>query len=88
MTNDADEELFIDTDGNLDDINGTDVTLALALEDLIGVEFLAEFVGMADAEEVPEAVMFKEVVGSPEEGEPVDEVLLDKVGSPDDAEFV
>ena len=87
MTNDGDEELFTDTDGNLDDIDGADVTLALALEDLIGVELLAEFVGTADAEEVPEAVMFKEIVGSPE-GVPLDEVLMDKVGSPDDAELV
>ena len=88
MTNDGDEEMFIDTDGNPDDIDGADVTLALALEDLTGVELLAEFVGMADAEEVPEAVMFKEIVGSLEEGKPLDEVLLDKVASPDEAEMV
>ena len=88
ITNDGDEEMFIDTDGNPDDIDGADVTLALALEDLTGVELLAEFVGMADAEEVPEAVMFKEILGSPEEGEPPDEVLLDKVGSPDEAGMV
>ena len=87
MTNDGDEEIFIDTDGNLDDIDGADVTLALALEDMTGVELLADFVGMADAEEVPEAVMFREIVGSPEEGKPPDEVLLDKVGSPDEAEL-
>ena len=43
---------------------------------------------MADAEEVPEAVMFKEIVGNPVEGEPLDEVFLDKVGSPDEAELV
>ena len=88
MTNDGDEEMFIDTDGNLDDIDGADVTLALALEDMTGVELLAEIVGLADAEEVPEAVMFKEIVGSPVEGEPLDEVLLDKIGSRDEAELV
>ena len=86
-TNDGDEEIFIDTDGNLDDIDGADVTLALALEDMTGVELLADFVGMADAEEVPEAVMFREIVGSPVEGKPPDEVLLDEVGSPDEAEL-
>ena len=88
MTNDGDEEMLIDTDGNSDDIERADVTLALTLEDLTGVDLLAEFVGMADAEAVPEAVMFKEIVGSPEEGKPPDEVLLDKVGSPDEADMV
>lgn len=87
MVNDRDEEMFVDTDGNPEDIDGADVTLALALEDMTGVELLAEFVGITDAEEVPEAVMFKEIVGSPEEDEPLDEVLLDKVGSPDEAEL-
>ena len=87
MTNEGDEEIFIDIDGNPDDIDGADVTLELALEDMTGVELLAEFVGTADAEEVPEAVMFKEIVGSPEEGKPPDEVFLDKVGSPDEAEL-
>ena len=35
MTNDGDEEMFLDTDGNPDD---ADVTLALALEDMTRVE--------------------------------------------------
>ena len=88
MTKDGDEEMFIDIEGNPDDIDGADVTLALALEDMTGVELLAEFVGIADAEEVPEAVMFEEIVGIPEGGEPLDEVLVDKVGSPDEAELI
>ena len=88
MSSDGDEELFIDIVGNLNDIDGADVMLALALKDLMGIELLAEFVGTADEEEVAEAVILKEVVGSPEEGEPVDDVLLDKVGSPNDAELV
>ena len=88
MTNDGDEEVFIDADGNLDDIDGADVTLALALEDMTGVELLAELVGMTDAEEVPVALVFEEIVGSPEEDKPLDEVLLDKVGRPDEAEVV
>ena len=98
MTNDGDEVTFIDTDGNVDDIGGTNVILALALGDpdsvelwtsdrfetggrvkggVITVEMLAEFVGMADAKEVPVTVLLKEIVGSPEEGKPPDEVLLD-----------
>ena len=88
MTKDGDEEMFIDTEGNPDDIDGADVTLALALDDTTGVELLAEFVGMADAEEVPEVVTFEEIVGVPEGGETLDEVLVDKVGSPDEAEMV
>ena len=88
MVNDGDEELFIDIDGSPDDIDSADVMLVLALEDMTRVELLAEFVGMTDAEEVPEAVIFKELVGSPEEGKPLDEVFLDTVGSPDEAGMV
>lgn len=42
---------------------------------------------MADTEVMPTAVLFKEFVGSPEEGDTLDEVMLDEV-VPDGAELV
>lgn len=58
-----------------------------------GVELLDEMVGspegedVAEPEGVPIAVPFEEIVGSPNEGDPLDEVLLaDIVGSPDGLE--
>ena len=107
--------MFIDTDGKPDDIDGVNVTLALALGSpesvelwnpdrsvMLGgtkgggvkvIELLAEIVGMpegddvADTEDVAIAVLFEGFLGSPEEGETRDEVLLDDVvDSPDELE--
>ena len=107
----GDEEAFIDTDGDPDDIDGADVTLALALGNpvgvelwisdrsealgrvkggIVGVELLAELVStpegddVAETEDVPIAVVFEEIVESPDEDGPPDKVLLDEVvGRPD-----
>lgn len=61
----------------------------------VGVEMLDEIVGSpegidaANPEDVPIAVLFEEILGSPDEGDPLDEVLLDEiVRSPDEAEMV
>lgn len=110
----GDEEVFIDTDGDPDDIDGADVTLALALGNPVGVELwnsdrsealgrvkgggvgvelLAELVStpggndVAETEDVPIAVLFEEIVESPDEDGPPDKVLLDEVvGRPDGLE--
>lgn len=67
--------MFIDTDGIPDDIVGATVILALALGDV------------ADTEVMPIAVLLKEFVRSPEEGDTLDEVILDEVmGDPDGLE--
>lgn len=58
-----------------------------------GIELLAEIVGMPEGGDVavtevmPTAVLFKEFVGSLEEGDTLDEVMLDEV-VPDGAELV
>ena len=110
----GDEEAFIDTDGDPDDTDGADVTLALALGNpvgvelwisdrsealgrvkggIVGVELLAELVStpkgddVAETEDVPVAVVFEEIVESPDEDGPPDKVLLDEVvGRPDGLE--
>ena len=72
--------MLIDIDGNPDDTDGTDVTLALALGSPDG----PEREDVADPEGVPTAVLFEEFIGSPDEGEPLGEVLFaETVGSPD-----
>lgn len=74
---------MIDIDGNPDDTDGADVTLALALGNPDG----PEREDAADPEGVPTAVLFEEILGSPDEGDPLDEVLLDEIlGSPDEGE--
>lgn len=102
--------MLIDIDGNVDDIDGINVTLALALGSpdrveiwnpdrsetgrvnggTVGVEKLDEIVGSPEGDDVadPEGVLmdvrFEEIVGTPDEGGPPDEVLLDEtVAGPD-----
>ena len=95
--------MLTDTDGNPEDIDGVDVTLVLALGDpdgvvkggIVGFELLDGVVGsldgadVPDPEDMPEAVLFNDIVGNPEVGDPPDEVLLDEpVGNPDELEAV
>ena len=75
--------MLIDIDGNPDDKDGADVTLALALGNPDG----PEREDAADPEGVPTAVLFEETLGSPDEGNPLDDVLIDEtVGIPDGGE--
>lgn len=95
MTKELDEEMLMDIDGNPDDTDGADVTLALPLGYPDGVELWnpdrSETLGRVKGGTVGVELLDK-VVGSPDGLEadvPPEELLLaDIVGSPDEAELV
>ena len=70
-------------------------TLGRVKGGIVGFELLDGIVGsldgadVPDPEDMPEAVLFNEIVGNPEVGDPPDKVLLDEPeGSPDELEVV